>query len=248
LELTTAVRARYPQVPIILMTSQGNEEIAVEALRRGAASYVSKQLLSHRLGDTIAEVLALSRRGVSQARVMHLLAGAAGHYVLENDPELFASLVAGLQDEAVRLGLWDDAERMRVGIALQEALLNALYHGNLEISSELKEIDDGAFHEQAEKHRCTPPYCDRKIFVDAEISREKMRIVIRDEGRGFDPACLPDPTDPENIERPCGRGVLLMRTFMDEVKFNEAGNAVTLVKRCTSREHCPEERGDTTSG
>ena len=51
---------------------------------------------------------------------------------------------------------------------------------------------------------------------------------VRDEGPGFDPASLPDPTDPANLDRPCGRGLLLMRTFMDNVIFNDKGNEVTL--------------------
>jgi len=59
-------------------------------------------------------------------------------------------------------------------------------------------------------------------------------VVVRDEGSGFDPAALPDPTAPANLERVSGRGVLLLRTFMDEVIYNELGNAVTLVKRCHS--------------
>ncbi|MFQ5734074.1 MAG: ATP-binding protein, partial [Planctomycetaceae bacterium] len=50
------------------------------------------------------------------------------------------------------------------------------------------------------------------------------------QGRGFDPGEIPDATDPANIEKPCGRGLLLMQTFMDEVCFNDAGNEVTMVK------------------
>ncbi|MEM8681572.1 MAG: ATP-binding protein, partial [Planctomycetota bacterium] len=56
-------------------------------------------------------------------------------------------------------------------------------------------------------------------------------FVIEDEGPGFDPTRLPDPTDPANLERVSGRGVLLMRTFMDEVEYSERGNRVILRKR-----------------
>jgi anti-sigma regulatory factor (Ser/Thr protein kinase) len=56
-------------------------------------------------------------------------------------------------------------------------------------------------------------------------------FVIRDEGPGFDVATVPDPTDPENFTKPSGRGLLLIRTFMDEVKHNAAGNEITLVRR-----------------
>jgi anti-sigma regulatory factor (Ser/Thr protein kinase) len=63
------------------------------------------------------------------------------------------------------------------------------------------------------------------------VSRTEAKFVIRDEGPGFDPSTLPDPTDPENLLRPCGRGVMLMRTFMNEVTFNDRGNEVTLIWR-----------------
>ena len=58
-----------------------------------------------------------------------------------------------------------------------------------------------------------------------------MEVSIRDEGDGFDPSKLPDPTDPENLDRPCGRGVMLMRAFMDDVRYNATGNEVTLVRK-----------------
>ena len=62
-----------------------------------------------------------------------------------------------------------------------------------------------------------------------------MKYVIRDEGPGFDLKSLPDPRDPVNVERPSGRGMLLMRTFMDLVEYNAMGNMVTLFKRATVR-------------
>jgi anti-sigma regulatory factor (Ser/Thr protein kinase) len=67
--------------------------------------------------------------------------------------------------------------------------------------------------------------------VDVDFTRDCVEYVIRDEGPGFDPTKLPDPTDPVNLERPCGRGLLLMRTFMDAVKYNKTGNQVTMSKR-----------------
>ena len=63
------------------------------------------------------------------------------------------------------------------------------------------------------------------------MTREAVRITIRDQGPGFDPSRLPDPTVPENIGKISGRGLLLIRTFMDDVRFNETGNEITLVKK-----------------
>ena len=73
------------------------------------------------------------------------------------------------------------------------------------------------------------------------ISPSQAIYVVRDEGPGFDPSSLPDPTDPANLDRPCGRGMLLMRTFMDNVIYNDKGNEVTLFKQ---REAEPDESDD----
>ena len=75
------------------------------------------------------------------------------------------------------------------------------------------------------------PYMARRIFVTSTLARDEASWVIRDEGPGFDPATLPDPTAPEYLERPHGRGLMLMRTFMSEVHYNSQGNEVRMVKR-----------------
>ncbi len=69
------------------------------------------------------------------------------------------------------------------------------------------------------------------MFVAAEESRTGVTYAIRDEGPGFDPSTLPDPTDPANLERVSGRGLLLIHAFMDEVRHNPTGNEITMVKR-----------------
>jgi anti-sigma regulatory factor (Ser/Thr protein kinase) len=120
---------------------------------------------------------------------------------------------------------------MRICLALEEALANALYHGNLEINNDELDTEQVCRHDLAEQRRQQPPFCDRRIRVHATIGRQAAAFVIRDDGRGFDPNRLPDPTDERNLERICGRGVFLMRSLMDEVRFNEIGNEVTLVRR-----------------
>ncbi len=116
-------------------------------------------------------------------------------------------------------------------MALEESLLNALYHGNLGIGSELRGEDDEAHQALIDKRLAEPPYCQRHIFLEAKLTAFQAVFVVRDEGHGFDAGNLPDPTDPENIELAGGRGVLLMRSFMVEVMFNEIGNEVTMVNR-----------------
>jgi serine/threonine-protein kinase RsbW len=94
---------------------------------------------------------------------------------------------------------------LHVRLALEEALINAVKHGN--------QLDP-----------------NKKVRVIYRVLRERFDIVITDEGPGFDPKDVPDPTAMENLERPCGRGLLLMRHYMTEVVYNTRGNSVRMSK------------------
>jgi len=240
LEVVRAMCNDFPQVPVILMTSQGSEEIAVQSLQEGAASYVPKRRLARDLAETVRKVLAVSDRERGHSRLMGCMRKNDCTFVLENDCAMFGPLISYLQEGITQIGLCGDAERTRVGVALEEALANALYHGNLQVSSDLRGEDDEAYHSMIRERIDRPPYRDRRILVRAELSQKRATFVVQDEGAGFDPSGLPDPTDPANLEKVSGRGILLMRTFMDEVAYNEVGNQVTLTKRCPGNNHSPK--------
>ena len=231
LQLTQEIRRRFPLVPVVLMTAQGSEEIAVQALECGAASYVPKSDLVRQLTDVLDRVMAAAGEKRSLSQLMRCLTEWRASFQLESDAALVLSLVAHLQRVMSEMRLFDESERLRVGVALEEALLNAAHHGNLEISSDLREEDHTAYYQLARDRLTEEPYAGRRIRVDAILNPDRAEFVIADEGPGFDPSSLPDPTDPANLDRPCGRGLLLMRTFMDDLSYNETGNQVRLVKR-----------------
>ena len=231
LQLVEAVRSKHPLLPVVLMTVHGNEEIAIRALQSGAASYVPKRILDRDLAPILTEVLAAAQVERRQEQLLGLLNLAELHFTLDNDRMLVPALVAHLQQYLVRLRLCDHNGRTRVGVALEEAILNAMYHGNLEVSSKLREGTDEPYHQLADERRQAPPYRDRRVYFTAKLSAQQAVYTIRDEGPGFDPGSLPDPTDPANMEKASGRGLLLIRTFMDEVSFSERGNQITMVKR-----------------
>jgi CheY-like chemotaxis protein/anti-sigma regulatory factor (Ser/Thr protein kinase) len=234
LGLVRAARIKFPLVPVIIMTSRGSEEIAVEALQAGAASYIPKRRLPAQLLQTVQKVIEASVPQRAFAHLLGRLARSEFDIVLNNDSTLFWPLVVYLQESLAHVGLDNASERTRAGMAVAEALANALYHGNLELSSVLQEQDDEAYGVLLEQRLRQPPYCDRQIFVSVQLCRSEAVFTIRDEGPGFDPTALPDPTDPANLERISGRGLLLIRAFMDGVSYNSQGNEITLVKRLPS--------------
>lgn len=231
LELVAVIRKVYPLVPVVLMTARGSEELALQALRAGASSYVPKRQLNTELLDTVNQVYSAAREDRGRIRLMRRMTEQQVQFTIENDHELISSLVQYLKDGAAGMGICDEGERVRTGVALQEALTNACLHGNLELDSALREVDHRQYYELARVRMSQSPYAQRRIHVSARYSPEAAVFCIRDEGPGFSRESLPDPTDANNIERPCGRGLLLMQTFMDEVKYNATGNEVTMVKR-----------------
>ncbi len=236
LELVRSLRVHHPEVPVILMTAYGSESLAVEALEQGAASYVPKSSLAARLPETVEGVLTLARAGHTRQQLMQCLTKTEFSFALENDPALVDPLVELVQQMVAGMQFTDFAGRLQIGVALKEALLNAFFHGNLQITpEEIQAVSDRLLAENepslVEQRRVQPPYRDRKTFVDVAITPEEARFVVRDEGPGFDVAALTPLVEQGPVELERGRGMSLMRTFMDEVTFNEAGNQVTLVKR-----------------
>jgi len=98
-----------------------------------------------------------------------------------------------------------DQEVFSVRLALEEALVNAIKHGN--------QLDR-----------------TKKVFISYRFLPDRLEVQITDEGTGFDPDDVPDPTAVENLERPCGRGLMLMRHYMTEVAYNPRGNSVAMTK------------------
>jgi CheY-like chemotaxis protein len=236
LELIRRVRMQHACVPVVLMTAHGSEDLAVEALEAGAASYVPKAALPEKLLDTVEQVLSISRADRNFDRLAQCVTSAEFAVQLANDAELIDPLVDVVQRLVDKVQLCDATARVRIGIALEEALLNALYRGNLELSFEQMQEDranllQGLSMGLAEQRRTQPPYSERKIFVKVRVSPDELHLMVRDEGPGFDVVPVADADDPSALAREGGRGLVLMRTFMDDVTYNDTGNEVVMIKR-----------------
>lgn len=236
LELVSAVRMHHPGVPVILMTGHGSEGLAVEALHRGAAGYVPKPQLAERLLDAVGEALSLARADHSYERLISCLRRCEFDFELDNDAALIDPLVDLVQQMVAGMRLTDATGRFRVGAAVKEALLNAIYRGNLELSfAQLPDVRDevpaGDAASLVEERRKSLPYRDRRVRIFVKIDEHEARLVVRDEGPGFNPSALPQAGQPGSLDAQVGRGLVLLRAFLDEVVYSELGNEVTLVKR-----------------
>ncbi len=231
LELVSQIKKSYRSLPVILMTAHGNEETAVRALKTGAANYVPKKNLSRDLEETVLNVLSVAQMEQAEQLVFDSLSRVELTFELGNDMGALRPLIAYMQSQMRQLHLCEESDVIRISTALQEALINAIEHGNLELDSALRELKDNTYSRLGTERRELDPYKDRKVHVTAVFDRDQATWTIRDEGEGFDPQTLPDPTDPANLQRVSGRGLLLIRTFMDEVSFGGHANEIRMTKR-----------------
>jgi serine/threonine-protein kinase RsbW len=123
---------------------------------------------------------------------------------IRSDSESVRQVLKDVLDQ-LELQHWPQRDIFSVHLAMEEALVNAMRHGN---------------HLDSAKH----------VRVCCMLFTDRVCIEIADEGAGFDPASLPDPTCGDHIQSPCGRGVMLMRAFMSRVEYTPPGNCVILEK------------------
>ncbi|MBI2479342.1 MAG: ATP-binding protein, partial [Planctomycetia bacterium] len=233
LGLVESMTVEYPTIPVIVMTAVGSEAIAVAALQRGAASCVPKQDLTKDLVSTVKNVLSVTRMRRETRTMLDSMRRLEAEYVLSNTLEGLDSLIGYLKEQLRFIRLLGEADILRVGTAVYEALVNAIEHGNLEINSSERDKPSGVYRRMVEDRAAASPFRTRHVYLTTILTRTEATFMIRDQGPGFEPSTLPDPTDPENVGKVNGRGMFLIRTFMDEVRFNETGNEVTMVKRRT---------------
>jgi DNA-binding NarL/FixJ family response regulator/anti-sigma regulatory factor (Ser/Thr protein kinase) len=230
LALVQQVRAQYPHISVVLVTAYGSEDVAMCALRAGAANYIPKKMLTRDLVPTIRQVLSLASMTRERRRILRCMVRRESAFVLESDPQLIMPLLKLLHEELEGMGLCDQTGQLQVGVALQEALCNALYHGNLEVSSDLRQEDETLFERVAEERRGLEPYRSRRLRVQVQLDRDAARFVVGDDGPGYDTTIFDRPVEADDLHKIGGRGLLLIRTFMDQVSFNKSGNQVSMIK------------------
>jgi serine/threonine-protein kinase RsbW len=128
------------------------------------------------------------------------------HVVIPSDPAEARRIQEQIEKQLLQVcSHCPEHDLFSIKLALEEALVNAIKHGN--------QFDRS-----------------KSVEISYQILPDRFEIRITDEGSGFDPLDVPAPTAVENLERPCGRGLMLMKHYMSEVDFNERGNSVRMAK------------------
>jgi serine/threonine-protein kinase RsbW len=186
------------------LSPNGTNPGIIKAFKMGAANYLRSPYNRDEMRDIVEQTLAYKLRYVDVPNVLSHLHEKI-EFELPSDLALMNGVLEYLQERVAKLGLIKP-ERSNLFIALDEAFVNAVKHGNKNDPTKL-------------------------VRITAELTAQEASFTVEDEGEGFNIAQIPDPCDPANLFRTSGRGVLLIYNIMDEVEYNEQGNRVKMVKR-----------------
>ncbi len=227
IDLLKRLRVKGYTVPVIVMTGHKDIQYSIQMLRLGASDFLLKPFQFRDLLDSIEklEALHMSKKKAFQEI---LCFSERIHMAIPSKIHLVPSAVSLLQD---RIGLFCELHKIdirNIGVCLHEALANAVIHGNLEIASSIKTESHDRFDELVSEREQAPHFGTRRVTVKCRLTHKMLEFVVSDEGPGFDPKSVTQP-EAGNLF-PAGRGILIMRAFMDEVSWNAQGNAVRLIK------------------
>jgi anti-sigma regulatory factor (Ser/Thr protein kinase)/CheY-like chemotaxis protein len=204
IEIIGELKRKRLMVPVVVSSEETQQNGVIKAFKLGAANFVRKPYEREELRTIVDKTLGYKLRFVDDLKVLPYVRERV-EFELPSDLSLMNGVLHYLIERVAGLGIIQP-ERSNLFIALDEAFVNAVKHGNKNDPTKL-------------------------VRITADLSTNEARFQIEDEGEGFDPSSIPDPLDPANLFKASGRGVLLIYNIMDEVKYNERGNRLTMVKR-----------------
>jgi DNA-binding response OmpR family regulator len=218
---------------VILMTGYGNEDILLESLRGGAVNFFKKPF-------DFTEVIEVVRSVVRHREEADTSPFYSPYLTTETKRFRIAAADSNVQPIINQIALQAAdlvpvSEIINLKIGMEEMIKNATEHGNLGITFEEKNeaIEGGSFGELLQAKLKRPENADKVIVVESRLDEEGLEVRITDQGSGFDWRALPE-LSAETLLKYNGRGIFLTKIYYDEVRYNDAGNEVTLIKRRNS--------------
>ena len=236
IELLRNINMLDEPIPVLIITGQGGIEDAIKALRYGASDYVRKPFDIKELASIVKDILRRKQEALISDELGKYLINQKMTICIPVDHTICNVVSYMLIENLTPMGLCNRTTSENIALSIREALENAMFHGNLEISSEVvQENGIRAFYEEVEKRKKDERYKDRKVTISQELTKDFVEYIIEDEGPGFDYNSLPDPRNPDNFFKYTGRGILIMNIHMDEIDWNKEGNIIRLRKYKVTR-------------
>ena len=238
LTLLGEIREYDASVAVVIISSSNDEEKLEEALELGAINFVHKPFDHKELDFVLDQVYRTTQEAADVRQVMGLVTNRSTTLTMPSDPRLLSKVVAYLARELCNQYPNYEFPLTEIKLALYEALANALEHGNLEITYAQKtkamETKEG-IHGLIATRLADPQFASREIHIRVSYEAGQAVYAVRDEGPGFDPKPVIERgvADTSALH---GRGITLIRHYMDDTSWNDTGNEIRMVTKVHHRE------------
>ncbi|TWU43839.1 Luminescence regulatory protein LuxO [Novipirellula aureliae] len=236
LELVRTIVDRYPDLPTIVVTARGSEDLAVDALALGAVNFVPKASLNVLLNPAVRRTLRFSQSDQSYHSSAGKLVLPEFYYKLRNSLDSINPASRFVIEALSAAGKMTANVRLRIGMAVASALFNSICYGNLELQDEDPRIAN-AIHRKGDSRQeltelaQTHPYRKRFVHLKVSVGEDDTRISVAHDGPGRIARFHPAPGTAESFELEQCRGMMLITSFMDEMIFNGDYTEVVMVKQ-----------------
>lgn len=236
LELLSAIRSSNDSTIVIIVTSYGREEFALEALHRRANNFLRKPFQP----EELLPMLKKYSETIKQRKNKQSTLGCITHREMTIRFPNKLNLVPQMARRVIgEIGsMIPREELLNVHLGLAELIANAIEHGNLEVTCEEKQmanVEDplGAMEKLMEERMKNPHLAKRLVTVSCRLSSVQCEWTVEDEGKGFDWRSWPKEIESNSLNKISGRGIFLCREFFDHLEFLDPGNKVLVRKKLT---------------
>ena len=230
LELINTIHETHSKVSVIIIAGQHDTDGILSALNIGAFGFLTKPFTVAAVHAIYHRLLQMSEGIQCDDYCLENIVSESQTLEIGNNFESYFGIVSFITQHLPFYNLATKGELTIMRMMLAEALENAIFYGNLELSQELKRSHFDQFLQEAEKRRQMEDYKYRRVHIDYELSSNSAMYVFRDDGKGFDHRYIPDPKTAEGIFQSNYSGLIAIRHFMDEVFWNERGNQITMIR------------------
>lgn len=235
IDLLGIVRETKPEIPVVIITGLRILDSAISAIKNGAYDYITKPFELGEVRKVVEKVLRYRSSAEKRKQIFSFTDAMSVKFDIPTyrlDASVAAEYLAGF---LLNAGFCNEEEFHQFYVAFTESLINAVEHGNLELSSSIKggDFEKIRMFEELRASRLKDPYyANRKVLITFLYNQDCFSLTITDQGGGFN---WHDYVTDKNqfshtAAKPYGRGFMLIHYIIDEVYFNESGNSITLVK------------------